>query len=93
MPISPNTKALLEVSNITDEQIHCTIQKLKPYKATQRGTAPNSVIVNTQETIVPILGPIFWATNTLKYYLVDWAKTQTLVLKKPGKPNYTTPGA
>ena len=59
--------------NITDEQIHRTIRKLKPYKATRRGTAPNSVIINTREIIVPILGPIFRATNTLKYYPADWA--------------------
>ena len=79
--------------NITDKQILHTIQKLKPYKATWRGRALNSVIINTKESMIPILGPLFCATNTIKYYLADWAKTQTLVLKKPGKPDYTTPGA
>ena len=79
--------------NITNEKILHTIQKLKPYKATQQGTVPNSVIINTKESMILILGPIFRATNTIKYYLADWAKTQMLVLKKPGKPDYTTPGA
>jgi hypothetical protein len=66
---------------------------MKPYKVMQQGTALNCVLINTQESIVPILSPLFHATNNLKYYLVDWARTQTLVMKKPGKPNYTSPGA
>jgi len=31
--------------------------------------------------------------NTLKYYPKEWALTETLVLKKPGKPDYMTPSA
>ena len=40
-------------------------------------------------TQVPHLGPLFWATNTIEYYPKDWATTDTLVLKKPGKLDYT----
>ena len=79
--------------NITDEQIHRAINKMQPYKATRVGTAPNCVLKNTSHILVPHLAPLFRATNNLGYYPADWALTQTLVLKKPGKPNYSTPGA
>jgi Reverse transcriptase (RNA-dependent DNA polymerase) len=66
---------------------------MKPYKATRKDTVPNSIFINARETLVPHLGPLFRATNTLKYYPKEWALTETLVLKKPGKPDYTTPSA
>jgi hypothetical protein len=80
-------------SNITNEQIHHAIKKMKPYKATCPRTIPNSVFIHAREDLVPHLGPLFCATNTLKYYPQEWAITETLVLKKPGKPDYTAPSA
>lgn len=43
--------------------------------------------------IVPHLGPIFRATDSLKAYPSDWKLTETPVLKKPGKPSYTAPNS
>jgi len=80
-------------TNITNAQIYRSIRKMKPYKATMRGTVPNSFLINMSNILVPHLGPLFQATNTLKHYPIDWALTQTLVMKKLGKPNYTVPGA
>jgi len=54
--------------NITDAQIHRSIRKMKPYKATMQGTVPNSFLINTSDILVPHLGPLFRATNTLKHY-------------------------
>jgi len=79
--------------NITDEQIHRAIKKLKLYKASRKGTVPNSVLVHTREDLVPYLGPLFHATNSLEYYSQEWALTKTLIPKKPGKPDYTSPSA
>ena len=79
--------------NISDEQIHRAIKKLKPYKASRKGTVPNSVLTHAREDLVPYLGPLFRATNSLEYYPQDWALTETLILKKPGKPDYTSPSA
>ena len=45
--------------NVTDEQIHQVIKKLKPYKATRSGTVPNSVLIHAREELVPHLGPLF----------------------------------
>jgi len=66
---------------------------MKPYKATKSGTIPNSVLIHAREDLVPHLGPLFRATNTLTYYPQEWALTETLILKKPGKPDYTSPSA
>ena len=78
-------------SNITDKQITRAISKLKPHKATRRGTLPNSFLKNTKHLLVPFIGLLFRATQHLDYYPPDWALTETLALKKPGKPDYSSP--
>jgi hypothetical protein len=72
--------------NITDEQIHRAIMKMKPFKASRSGTVPNSVLIYAREDLVPYSAPLFRATNTLNYYPQEWSLTETLILKKPGKP-------
>ena len=82
-----------DFKNITDEQIHRAIKKMKPYKASKKGSIPNSVLIYAREELIPYLSPLFQATNTLRYYPQEWARTETLILKKPGKPDYTSPSA
>lgn len=69
------------------------ISKLRPMKASKPGTATNALLINAQETLVPHLGPIFRATDKLKWYPDRWRVTQTPVIKKPGKTDYTMPRA
>ena len=57
------------------------------------GTIPNSVLKFTKDLLVPHLGPLYRATNSLRYYPSAWSLTKTLVLKKPSKPDYTVPSA
>jgi hypothetical protein len=66
---------------------------MKPFKASRSGTIPNSVLIHAREDLVPHLAPLFHATNTLNYYAQEWSLTETLILKKPGKPDYTSPSA
>ena len=80
-------------SNITNDQIMTAIGKLKPYKASKNNSVPNSILLHAREVLVPYLGPLFRATHELNYYPQEWAITETLVLKKPGKPDYTLPSA
>ena len=54
---------------------------------------PNSVLICAREDPFPYLGLLFLATNSPEYYLQEWALTETLILKKPGKPDYTSPSA
>ncbi|PPR06479.1 hypothetical protein CVT24_002565, partial [Panaeolus cyanescens] len=77
----------------TDEEIDEVIRSLKPYKKSRQDTAPNCVFVKTRELIVPYLGPIFRATDTLDFYPADWKVTETPILRKPGRGDYTVPGA
>jgi hypothetical protein len=93
MPDEPYPPPKWEYQSVTDEQIHRAIRKMKPWKATRTGTVPNSVFVHARELLVPHLGPIFRATDTLKVYPDDWKVTETPILKKPGKPDYTAPNA
>ena len=78
---------------ITNDLISRMIDKLKPYKATRKGTVPNSVLINAKQLLVPHIGPLFRATQLINYYPPDWALTKTLVLKKPGKPDYSSRSA
>ncbi|KAJ3996208.1 hypothetical protein F5050DRAFT_1571987, partial [Lentinula boryana] len=77
----------------TNRQILQAIRRLKNGKATRPGTIPNDVFKIVAELIVPYLGPIYRATFTLDVYPDDWSKTETIVLKKPGKPDYRDPNA
>ena len=89
----PYPQAKWEYTPTTDEQIHRAIRRMKPWKATRTGTVPNAVFVYARELLVPYLGPIFRATDTLKIYPDDWKLTETPILKKPGKPDYAAAGA
>ncbi|PPQ77570.1 hypothetical protein CVT24_005191, partial [Panaeolus cyanescens] len=77
----------------TNEEIDEVIRSLKPYKKSRRDTAPNCVFVKARDLVVPYLGPIFRATNTLAFYPADWKVTETPILRKPGRGDYTVPGA
>ena len=78
---------------VSDDQIADAIHKLKPKKASKPGSVPNAVLINAGELLAPHLGPLFRATDTLKWYPQQWKVTQTPVIKKPGKADYTVPGA
>jgi hypothetical protein len=82
-----------EHAPITDEQIGAAIQALKPRKASKIDSVTNDVLINTRELIIPHIGPLFRATDTLKWYPQRWKVMQTPIIKKPGKADYTVPGA
>jgi len=77
--------------NITDKQIHRAIKKMKLHKASKKDTVPNTVLIHAKDDLVPHLGPLFRAMNMLEYYSQEWANMETLVLKRPRKPDYTAP--
>lgn len=78
---------------ITDERILNTIRKLPPYKATDSDEYSNSILTHCAELLAPRYGPLFRAVNRLKYWPATWKYLDTLVLRKPGKDDYTTPGS
>jgi hypothetical protein len=64
---------------------------MKPYKASRSSTVTNSILIRNRELLVPHLGPLFYTMNMLKYYPQEWSLMETLILKKPEKPDYTVP--
>lgn len=82
-----------EYETTSDEQILRIIKSLKPYKASSSGSAPNSVFTHNPEILIPYLGPIYRALDTQRRYPDSWKITETVIIKKPKKPNYTITGA
>ena len=82
-------KLVCEFTNVTNEQIQQAIARLSPYKAPGPNGARNIVFVGCAGLLVSFLGPIFRATFTLEYYPERWKLSSTVVLEKPGCPDYT----
>jgi hypothetical protein len=82
-----------DFSPITDNQIRNTIAKLEPYKAPDTDEFLNSVLIHCADQIVPRIGPLFRAVHTLRYWPEEWKFIGTIVLRKPGKDDYSKPGS
>ena len=78
---------------ISDAQVLRAIKKLKPYKAPGPDGISNSVFTHCADLLVPWLGILFRATFELSYYPDPWKIYDTLVMRKPGKPDYSLPKA
>ena len=90
-----HTRIVFESSYLirSDKRISYQIAKTILRRCAMLPIPTNVVFKNTADLIVPHLGPIFRATFKLQKYLRHWANTETLMLRKPGKRDYTTPGA
>ncbi|KAE9387183.1 hypothetical protein BT96DRAFT_838012 [Gymnopus androsaceus JB14] len=77
----------------TNLQFMSTIQRTKNGKATQLGTMPNNLLKATSHLLVPHLGPIYHAMLSQKVYPDNWALTERIILRKPGKADYHVPGS
>ncbi|KAJ7138705.1 hypothetical protein C8R43DRAFT_893170 [Mycena crocata] len=78
---------------VSDSIIRRAIGRMKPYKATYPGSIPNCVFLYNTNLLVPFLGPIYRSLDAHKHYPQGWSDVLTLVLRKPGKPDYTDPSA
>ncbi|KAJ2975378.1 hypothetical protein NUW54_g11740 [Trametes sanguinea] len=77
----------------TDHQIERTIRSLPPDKAPGPDGIINRVYKAAAPALVPHLGPLFRATFSLNHYPNQWKVFKTVVLRKPGKPDYCLPKA
>ncbi|KAJ7747560.1 hypothetical protein B0H16DRAFT_1241576, partial [Mycena metata] len=82
-----------EYQPLSEKQIQQVVNKLKPYKATRSGTFPNCVYKFCAKLLVPRLYRIFRALDVYRFEPPDWKRTETIVVRKPGKPDYTKVGA
>jgi hypothetical protein len=75
--------------NITNDQVARAIDKLKPYKAVMENDLANIALKKTKDLIIPHLSPIYRATFTLRTYPAQWKTYDSIVLRKPGRTDYT----
>ena len=78
---------------ITCERIETQIQRLSPYKASGPDEIPNIVLQKSFDLIADHLLYLFQAVFSLKTYYEPWKQFTTVVLHKPGKPDYKVPKA
>ena len=79
--------------DITEDQIHCHLASLSPYKAPGLDRVPNIVWKSCTKLTIPYLVHIFRASLHLRVYPGQWRESITCVLRKPGKARYDIPKA
>lgn len=89
LPEMEHLPPAFNVEEITDKKISHAIHRLKPFKAPGLNGIQNVVLMCCADLIIPFLGPIYRATFELKVYPERWKTSTTIILKKPGKSNYT----
>ena len=82
---------ICEFQNITNKQIHRAIERLSLFKAPGPNGVCNVVFTKNADMLVPHLGHIFRVTFNLKWYPEQWKTLSTIVIQKPGNPNYLLP--
>lgn len=78
---------------ITTDQIKRAIVKLSGYKAPGPDGVCNIVFKECSEILVPYLLHLFSAAFSHQTFYQPWREFTTIVLRKPGKPNYGIPKA
>ncbi|PIL29087.1 hypothetical protein GSI_09135 [Ganoderma sinense ZZ0214-1] len=79
-----------DFTDISDLQVECAIAALRAFKAPGLDGVPNEVYIHCRHTLTPLLSTLFRATFWLEYYPDIWKLSDTIVLRKPGKTDYTT---
>src|SRR5277367_1055212 len=78
---------------VANEQIARIAKSLNPYKAPGLNGISNSILTKCADLISPHLGTIVRSTFRVGYYPYKWKRYKTIVLRKPGKPDYSIPNA
>ena len=94
--VDPNHEYLevtIDFEEVTDTQIARKAKSLNAYKAPGVNGISNAVLTHCADLLAPRLGPIFRATFNSNHYPTKWKTYKTVVLRKPGKPDYSVPNA
>ncbi|KAF8835399.1 hypothetical protein BDN67DRAFT_913087, partial [Paxillus ammoniavirescens] len=82
-------EAINEPDPITEDQLTRCIVKLQPYKAPGPDRIWNIVYKQCAKVLSPHLLCLFHTSLRLNTYYDPWCKFTTVVLQKPGRPDYT----
>jgi ribonuclease HI len=82
-----------ELPPLSSQQVERVIKKMSPGKAPGSDDLIALVLQKTLSAILEPLRDIFTACLATGYYPHQWKQARTVVLRKPGKPRYTVPGA
>ena len=75
------------------KQVLQAIQNLAPYKAPSPNGICNVVFIKCSDILVPWMGHLFWVTFTLNHFPNEWLTSKTVIICKPGCPDYGLPKA
>ncbi|KAJ7243422.1 hypothetical protein B0H12DRAFT_982334, partial [Mycena haematopus] len=67
--------------------------RLSPWKAPGPSGIPNVAIVAARGTLAPLVLTILEAGLRIGYFPKSWKVFLTVTIRKPGKSDYTVPGA
>lgn len=90
---SPPCPAVPDLPPLTERDVARVIGKLRPYKAPGPDGLPACVYKQGVDLLTPYLLPLFHASLTRGIYPDSWRVSRTVVLRKPGKPDYSAPKA
>ncbi|CCM06887.1 uncharacterized protein FIBRA_09197 [Fibroporia radiculosa] len=76
--------------HITDHQITQVIKQMKDFWAPGPDNIPNEVYKQCVDMLILHIGWLYSATFDLKYYPNEWKNSKTIVLRKPGRADYST---
>jgi hypothetical protein len=79
--------------SISEEEISNVIKKPQPFKAASSGGIPFFVLKCLGSPLVSFLKPLFQACINLSYHPTAFCHCNTVSLRKPGKGDYSVPGA
>ncbi|KDN39715.1 hypothetical protein RSAG8_08633, partial [Rhizoctonia solani AG-8 WAC10335] len=79
---------VLDVPELQTHHIRQAVHAMKPHKAPGPDGLPACVYIQSIDVLEKHLLPIFRASLRLGIYPSEWRKSRTIVLCKPGKPDY-----
>ncbi len=79
--------------SISEEEISSVIKKLHPFKAAGSDGIPFFVLKCLRSPLVSFLKPLFQACIDISYQPTAFCHYNTVPLRKPGKGDYSVPGA
>ena len=93
IPSLPVPPAIQIDQVVAEEQISTILQQLPPDKAPGPDGIVNRVLTKCRHTVAPHLSRLFTACMAIGYIPPIYKHANTVVLKKPGKPDYSQPKA